>query len=94
MFNIWPLHIILHEMATIGGFKEKNRKNACLARGKKLMVAFLVLLGSPVCGWWRQQRWRHGKERGRKPTERRKIETRGKADFSPTLASNFFMLNA
>jgi len=41
-------------LATIEGFKEKNRKNACLARGEKLMLAFLVVLGSPAYGWWQQ----------------------------------------
>ena len=65
-----------------------------MIRREKLMVAFLVVLGSPVCGQWRQRRWRHGKERGTKPIERRKIKTRRKVHFYPTLVSNFFMLNA
>jgi hypothetical protein len=38
----------------VGGLRNKKKK-AYLDGGEELSVVFLVVLGSLVCGWWRQR---------------------------------------
>jgi hypothetical protein len=37
-----------------GVFRKIRKKKVHLAGGEELLVVFLVVLGSPACGWWWQ----------------------------------------
>ena len=60
---------------------------AYLAKGEKLLVVFLVMLGSLVCS----QCWR--KKRGKRLKKTNRNKNRG-AGLSPTLAYDFLFFNA
>jgi len=46
------------QMVIEGCLGKKKKRKACLARGEKLLAAFLVVQGRPTCGWWWQRRLR------------------------------------
>jgi len=47
-------------MQWLGGGKKKKKNKAHLDEGEELSIVFLVVLGSPACGWWSQGWLRRG----------------------------------
>jgi hypothetical protein len=46
-------HEFYMRMALEGGFKKNKKREAYLVGVEKLLVVFLVVLGSPAYSWWR-----------------------------------------
>jgi hypothetical protein len=65
-----------------------------LAGGRGLLVMLLVVQGSPVYGWWQQQRCTRSKEIGQRGGREGRKKLGKDMIFFSTLASDFFMLNA
>jgi hypothetical protein len=69
-------HEFYMQMALEGGFKKNKKREAYLARVEKLLVVFLVVLGSPACSWWRQRQrkeWKKTRWENRNKKLRRRL---------------------
>jgi len=43
--------LLLHAVAGVAAFREKKKREACLAGGEQLPEVFLVLQGRQASGW-------------------------------------------